>query len=134
MPNYASYLVHLRVFIVQEVYAKKSEYFEDFQSPVAAYDCDGIIARANKKFRDFLGIAKEDISNGKINFFDYLDKENTMVAGYAHNAFGGEEKVTLNYSRYIRAAQKIDFPNAIFFPMTRDGDDVKLAGILLDEK
>jgi hypothetical protein len=99
-----------------------------------------MIAGANKIFRDVAGITKEDILNRKANIFDCINESNNILIEAAHGAFDGEEKVFLGISPALHTNGGIAdyqitlYPNAIFFPMSYDGDGVRLAGVLLDEE
>jgi len=131
--------VHKRVDYVQYTYKYERSCFDGLAFPIAVYDRDGIIAGANKIFREISGITEDDIRLGKVNFFDCLNDKNAVFIEAAHNAFSGGEKVYQNISPALHTNGDIAdyqitlFPNAIFFPMTYDRDGVKFAGVLLDE-
>ena len=142
MDKYNSDSVHKRVDYVQYIYKNKiyPTNFEYFYFPIAVYDRDGIIAAANRKFRDLTEIMEADIAQKKTSIFDYLDDENSGLAEAARNAFDGKENVYIGEKRLIHAEADTPedyllskYPNAIFFSIARDRDGVTLAGILLDE-
>ena len=143
MNKYSPDRVHRRVDYIQYTYSNTQIHpraFEISSFPVAVYDHDGKIAGANKIFRDVAGITEEDILNRKANIFDCINETNTILIEAAHGAFDGEEKVylsispALNTNGCIADYQITLYPNAIFFPMSYDGDGVRLAGVLLDEE
>ena len=142
MDKYNPYSVHRRVDYVQYIYKNKiyPNHFEDFYFPIAVYDRNGIIAEANRKFRNLAKITENEIRDKKANIFDYINASDTGLAEAAHNAFDGNENVYIGDKRLIRAEAGTPeeyllskYPNAIFFPIARDRNGVTLAGILLDE-
>jgi len=128
---------------VQYIYKNTDLYptnFENFSFPIVIYDRDGIITAANWHFRGIAGITSDDIKNGTVNVFDRLNDKNAGLVEAAHNAFDGRERVYEGKDRLLHAEpgtsaylQLEDYPNAIFFPMSRDRDGINLAGILLDK-
>jgi PAS domain-containing protein len=94
--KYRQERIHTRMGYVQYIYKNRDTYsaFEDFSFPIVLYDRKGIIAAANKRFRDFTEIKEDDIRPGKINIFDYLDDENAGLLETAHNAFDGKGGAT----------------------------------------
>ena len=126
-------IVHFRVDVVQRDYTNNPKHFENHILPIAAYDRDGIIAGANKLFRNLIGVSENDIQKGAINLYDYIDEKKVNLIDLAHNAFNGGERVCKDARCILQteAEQTYLYPFAILFPMTRDGDDVTLAGIML---
>ena len=147
MNKYDPERVYKRVDYVRYIYRLRNEYsaFESFMFPIVIYSRDGTIAAANSMFRDLTIITETDIQLGKINIFDYLDNSNAGLFKAAQNAFDENENVYINEKR--RGAQRLlhaeagspedyllsKYPNAIFFPVFREGDVISLAGMLLDE-
>ena len=142
MNKYHPERIHKRVDYVQYIYKHRDTYsaFESFMFPIVIYDRNGTISAANKMFRDFTEIKQDDIQFEKTNIFDYLNDRNAGLLEVAHNAFDGKENVYTGDKRLILAEAGTPeeyllskYPNAIFFPIARDGDGISLAGILLDE-
>ena len=142
MYKYRPERVHTRVGYVRYIYRLRDTYsaFESFMFPIVIYGRGGIIAAANSMFRDFTEIKKDDIQLEIINIFDYLDDKNAGLVEAARNVFDGKENVYRGDRRLIHAEADTPedyllskYPNAIFFPIARDGDGISLAGILLDE-
>ena len=142
MDKYNQDSVHRRVDYVQYIYKNKvyPNHFEDFYFPIAVYDRDGIIAEANRKFCNLAKMTENEIRDKKANIFDCLNENDAELAEATHNAFDGKENVYKGKNRLIRAEADTPedylsskYPNAIFFPIARDGDGVSLAGVLLDE-
>ena len=144
MNRYNADSVHRRVDYTRYIYRNTDIYptaFESLSYPIAAYGRDGIIAGANKYFRDVAGITADEVQNGSVNFFDCLIENNALLLEAAHNAFNGEEKLYEDIGPALHAEpgtavylQLADFPNAIFFPMAYDREGVRLAAVLLDSK
>jgi len=113
--------------------------YELFVLPLAAYDNNGFLVRANKKFRSFTGITEDDIRNGSASLFDYLNKENTGIVGAAKKAFHDEEVVAQNLVCPLRPATEgvkseiSRYREAVFFPMTYDREFVSYGGVLLTD-
>lgn len=134
--------IHKRMGYVQYAYKNRDTYsaFEDCTFPIALYNRDGIIAAVNKRFYDFTGVKDIDIQHGKINIFELFDNENAGLLEAARNAFDGKEIVYRSGKRILRAEPDTPedrllkkHPNAMFYPMTRDNNGIKLVGILLDD-
>ena len=140
MDRYNPERVHKRVGYIQYIYREMPENFETFTYPLAVYDRDGIIIGANKIFRELAAIKSDDVLSGTVNFFECLDDKNSGLAETARNTFDGDERAYAGTDRLLRAKPEsaaycllVRFPNAIFFPIARDRNSVKLAGVLLDE-
>ena len=142
MDQYNPERVHTRVGYIQYIYKNEiyPEAFDNFVLPLAVYGRNGIITQANDTFRKLAGLRSDDIRNGAVNIFERLDDKNTVLTEAAHSAFDGKEKVCEGIGRAIRAKpesveylQLENYPNAIFFPIARDGGGISLAGVLLDE-
>ena len=142
MDRYNAESVHKRVDYVQYIYKNTNLFptnFESFVYPIAVYDRNGIIVRANRLFRRLADISADDIQHEKANIFDCLNNDNVVLMEAAHNAFDGNEKVYQNidcalYTKSITAEKQLsNFPNAIFFPMYFDREGVRLSAVLLDE-
>ena len=134
--------IHTRMSYVQYIYINRGVYsaFELFSFPIVIYARDGVVAAANRMFRDFTEIKDDDIRLGKINIFDYIDNSNDGLDEAVRMAFSGVPNVYISNIRIIRAETgtseayiSSQYPNAIFYPMTYDGEGVKLVGILLDD-
>lgn len=113
--------------------------FENYVFPAAIYGRDGTVIKANGIFRNLTGIKDGDIQRGAVNLFDLLDDNNAGLAEAAHNAFGGGESIyTGNCGLLCTKAGKSEvyqlnrLPNAIFFAMAYDRDEVEYAAVLLD--
>ena len=142
MDKYNPESVHKRVDYVQYIY-KNIIYpaaFENFIYPIAVYDLEGTIAAANRAFRKLVGIEADDVQNSAVNLFDHLDEKNAGLVAVVRNAFDNKESVYEGTGCLIKAEGKpamyelSRYPNAMAFPVVRDGAGVLLAGILLDEK
>ena len=136
MGQYSADSVHKRIDFAQYTFKQYPSSFDDLQFPIVVYSRDGVIAGANRYFRNIAEITVDDIQLEKLNIFDYLDDKNVVLIEAAHNAFDGNEKVYEGTGDLLRAKpgtsvyhQLADFPNAIFFLMAYD-----LAGVLLDRK
>jgi len=128
---------------VQFIYTnadKHPDIFETLPLPIAAYGRDGVVAGANRIFRELVDITEDDIRLGKVNIHDCLNDNDAALTEAAHNAFDGSEKVYQNVGRALHTKSNFTdgllskFPNAIFFPMTFDREGVKLGAVLLDHK
>ena len=142
MNKYNPDSVHKRVDYIQYIYKNKDypNNFEYFILPIAIYDRTGIIAGANKKFRNLVRITEDNIQNGTVNIFDCLDDKQTRLVETVHNTFDGGERIYKGVGSLIKTEEENPgiyelscYPNAIFFPIARDRDGISLAGILLDE-
>ena len=125
------------------VYTRRESHttFENFMFPVVFYGRGGTIEAASKEFREIVKIEDGDIQQKKANIFDYIDNEdNYGLEEAVRMAFSGVPNVYISNTRIIRAETgtseayiSSQYPNAIFYPMTYDGEGVKLVGILLDD-
>ena len=141
MGQYSADSVHKRIDFAQYTFKQYPSSFDDIQFPIVVYSRDGVIAGANRYFRNIAEVTVEDIQLNKLNIFDYLDDKNAVLIDAAHNAFDGEEKVYEDIGCALRAEpgtvkylQLADYPNAIFFPMAYDRGAVRLGAVLLDMK
>jgi len=111
--------------------------YELFVLPIAAYDTDGKIVRADKKFRSFTGITEDDIKSGKANVFEYLNEENEGIVSAAKKAFNDEEVIVHDLVCPLCPATEgvrseiCRYKDAVFFPMTSEGENVPCSGVLL---
>jgi hypothetical protein len=142
MGKYDAERVHKRVDYIQYIYKNKDypNNFEDFILPIAVYSRNGTIAGVNKIFRKLTKITEDDLQLEKANIFSLLNEKETGLAEAAHNAFDGKEKVYKGAGSLIQTTEdnpgKYElsrYPNAIFFPMSRDKEGYKLVGVLLDD-
>ena len=133
--------IHDRVEYIRFIFINTGEHptaYESFILPLAAYDSDGIMVRANQKFRRLTGITKDDIKNGRVNIFDYLNKEeNKGIVGAARQAFHDEEVILQDLVCPVRPASEGTkpemslFKNAVFFPIIYDKEWITTSGVLL---
>ena len=133
--------IHTRMSYVQYIYINRGVYsaFELFSFPIVIYARDGVVAAANRMFRDFTEIKDDDIRLGKINIFDYIDNSNDGLDEAVRMAFSGVPNVYISDTRIMRAEADTPedrllrkHPNAIFYPVTCDREGIRLVGILLD--
>ena len=142
MDKYNAESVHTRIDYVRYIY-RNDLYPKNFDSlpfPIAVYGGDGVIAGANKSFREIAGITADDISQGRANLFDCLNSDNAALVEAAHNAFDGKERVYQGIGHALRTKTKTaanvlsNYPNAIFFPIACDREGVIHGAVLLDCK
>ena len=135
-----SYGIHDRVEYIRYMYDNTDKHptaYELFVLPLAAYDENGVLLRADKKFRSFTGITEDDISNGRANIFDCLNKENKGILGAAKKAFDDEEVVVRDLVCPLCPATEgvkseiCRYHDAVFFPMAYDREYVPCCGVLL---
>jgi len=126
---------------VRHIYTHRDSAFEIFPFPLIIYSRDGTIEAANKEFCEIAKIKEDDIQQKNVNIFDYIDnKDNHGLDEAVRMAFSGVPNVYISDTRIIRTEKETpedylsnQYPNAIFYPMTYGGEDVKLVGILLDD-
>jgi PAS domain-containing protein len=141
MDRYSVDKVNRRADFVQYMYLNTVRFpmeFECFVLPIAAYDREGKIVRANKYFRELAGISEDDVQEGRINFYECLNHENAGLVEAALGVFENTKKVVRDVGLLLRPNEKTDdyqlsrYPNAIFFPMTYKQGDVECGAVLLD--
>ena len=140
MDRYTPERVHRRVDYIQYIYWNCPDNFESFTYPLAVYNRDGTVTDANKLFRELVSAEPSEVASGTISLFDRLNERNAGLAETARNTFDGNERAYEGADRLLCAAPETAayhllnrFPNAIFFPVARDKNGIRLAGILLDE-
>lgn len=112
--------------------------FESFSFPVASFDRNGRIVRANRRFLEIAGVTDEDVQFGRENIFNCLDAKNERLADAVRGVFFGKERIYEGIGPVLRTNDEntailvTRYPNAIFFPMTYGREGVELGAILLD--
>lgn len=132
-----------RVEYIRYLYDHTDEHpsaFDHFVLPLAVYDENGFLVRANKKFRSFTGITDDDIKNGCACIYDYLNKDNEGIISEAKKAFNGEEVVLQKLECPLCPASDgvkseiCHYHDAVFFPMIFEREFVSCSGVLfMDE-
>ena len=132
--------IHDRVEYIRYMFDNADKHptaYELFVLPIAAYDSDGKLVKADKKFRSFTGITEEDIRSGRANIFDCLNKENKGIVSAAKKAFHDEEVIVHDLVCPLRPATEgvrpeiCRYRDAVFFPMAYDREYVPYCGVLL---
>jgi len=132
--------IHDRVDYIRYLFDNTDKHptaYELFVQPLAAYDSDGKLVKADKKFRSFTGITEDDIKSGRANIFDCLNKENKGIVSAAKKAFIGEEVIVQDLVCPLRPVTEgvkpeiCRYHDAVFFPMTYDRECVPYSGVLL---
>jgi hypothetical protein len=133
------YSIHDRVEYIQDMFVLSDRFptaFECFVLPLAAYDAEGKMVRANKIFRRLTGITEDDISCGRANLFKYLNEKNKGIIGAAKKAFDDEEVILQDLIYPMCSAARGEekelslFKNAVFFPLAYDRECITYSGVL----
>ena len=132
--------IHDRVEYIRYMFENTDKHptaFDLFVLPTAVYDSNGVLVRADKKFRNFTGVTEDDIRTGRANIFDCLNKENEGIVSAAKKAFDDEEVVMHDLECPLCPAtdgvksEICRYKDAVFFPMTYDREFVPYSGVLL---
>ena len=126
-----------RIDHAQYMYEHTDEYptvYESFIYPLAAYESDGKIVRANEKFRRLTGLTQEEITNGA-SIYDYLNNENKGLISAAKKAFHDREEIMQNLVCPLNPDTKVEklelnrYKSAVFFPMVYNEENVAISGV-----
>ncbi len=117
----------------------KPKQIDDLPFPIAFFERNGLLVKANRVLAQAACIAESDLAVGHINFLNRITTENDGVMNAAERVFKGETGIVRDLvapiSMFVRddclPDCNDDYQTALFFPVSSNAEYITCGAIVL---